>query len=728
MLEEPPSFPDRIFEAGLQPISRPNVNFARSEPPILYTGRTTGSTDFHERGLGRRSHHIRDSEIKARAEPIITATPNPTSINWWPYPPWGQSTILSTPSNPGTTAAVSSSPAAAVTAVAFSGAPTSITITSLASSIPTFNTPRATGVSISAPPPLNTFPSNPRVHTATNSHFNMLYLIPILIAVILLGALSGLLSYLWYSRRLARKGGPNDGRGGVISPFVSGPPYIPMNGSSHDLEAGLSPSPATGGSPSKYTRHGTPHSARPLLSIVTGASSRHSSTRSNPITPSQASAMSSASPSHLRHMSEIPTSARSRRSTVSRVSPPDNNTVPYDSRSPENTVISPESVSLSDDDNTPYETIRHKSIRRGILERLQRGISRGPSRRTVKSYLSAPSVYSGTNIDISRAPSFIIPSSSPPPRVSDWTPGSGFRMIDDLPSPPRSLMTTTSAPVTGLPGRPTSAWDNGAAIRQAAVSHPGDRWLAWTRNWVSSPPISPQDRFTPPPVPRRAATMDEKRDVVAALPHSPPQVTSGTLHETLTFSPSAATLVFPHAAPTTATAGRRTRGQSRAHLAPVPAARVDSGASIIPFGEGRGTPAMRYAARKTAHSRVEDILARSYSSRDLEVPVSPGADAFGVRPALASTAEEEGQGQEDVVFAAGIMQRLAVADVSPTAISVRDLVASPVSGVSPGTDPFGVWALSMDEDKDDAAFAAGIMQRLADADVSAIATDGRHRR
>jgi hypothetical protein len=224
--------------------------------------------------------------------------------------------------------------------------------------------------------------------------------------------------------------------------------------------------------------------------------------------------------------------------------------------------------------------------------------------------------------------------------------------------------------------------------------------------------------------------MDEKLEIVAALPHSPPQLTSGTLHETLTFSPSAATLVFPRAAPTTTVNGPRTRGQSRAKAPPVPVARVDSGASIISLGEGRGTPAMRYAARKTAHSRVEDILARSYSSRDLEVasPVSPGADAFGVRaPLVGSTplASTEEEGQEDVVFAAGIIQRLAVAEVSPTAISVRDLVASPVSSVSPGPDPFG---LRRGEEDEDFAFAAGIVQRLADAEVSATATDGRHQR
>lgn len=734
MLEETPSFSDRIFKVDLTPISRPNVNFARGEPPILYTPRTTKGLDYcHEGGLGRRRHHTRVRKIKERAEtPIITATPNPTSINWWPYPPWGQSTILSTPSGPVTpvaTEAVSSSPAAAVTAVASSDAPKSAT--SLSSLIPTPTPPRAPVMS--TPPPLNTLPANPGVHTSTSSHFNTLYLIPILIAVILLSAISGLLGYRWFSRRRARKGDSDDGRVGRISPFVSGPRYIPMN---YDLEAGPGPSPTTAGSPSKYMPH-TPHSARPLLSVITGGSSRHSSTHSTPIHPSPASAPHSASSYHSRRQSEIPTRARSRRSTVSRVSPSDYGASPQVIlRSPENTVISPVSASLSDDDTVPYETIRHKSIRRGILERLQRGISRDPSRRTVQTYFSAGSIYSGTDHDISRAPSFIVPSSSPPPRVTDWTPGSGFRLFEDVTSPSRPPA-VNSVSAAGFPGgQPTtSAWCDGAAIRQAVDTHPGDRWLAWTRSWASSPP--PQDRFTVGPTRRRTATTqgDEKRDiVVAALPQSPPQLTSGNLHETLTFSPSGPTMLAAVPPP---------RAQSRARAARLraPPARVDSGASSISLGAGHGTPAMRYAARKSAHSRVEDILARSYNSRDLAptptpapAPASapesaptldnPGLDAFGVRaPSMVLTEEEEGQ---DVVFAAGIVKRLTVADVKPLAITARDLMPSPVNS---GADPFGVTTSAEDDEDedDDVAFAAGIMQRLADADVSAT-TDGRHQR
>ncbi|KAI9456802.1 hypothetical protein BJY52DRAFT_533086 [Lactarius psammicola] len=642
MLQEPPLIPNRIFQAGLRPISRPNVNFARSGPPVPITPRATGGPYFHTHGPGRRQIRLTDLEYKVREETLLlTPTPTPTSINWWPYPPWGQSTVSPTPSGTATPVASSSSLSAAAAAVASLGAPASTIPISTTTSSTTPNTSQATVIFIPALPPTNTLSSNPRVHAATGSHFNILYLIPVFVVVgLALGALSGLLGYRWYSRRRARKGGPSNGRAG--SSFVPGPPYIAMLDSSHDSEGARAASPTPVGSPSKYTRRGASRAARSWLSVVAGTGSRRGSTRSSSIPPSQRSTTRAATPSHLRPLSDSPTRARSRGSTTS-------------------------PGSLSDEENVPYETIRHTSIRRGILERLQRGIdrgiSRGPSRRTTQTYLSAPSAYSGTHTEDSRAPS-AVPS---PPRDTDWIPGSGFRIVEEaISSPPPStaaISSPTSGSVAGLPGQTTTAWDDRAAIRQAVDAHPGERWLAWTRSWASSPPPAGMyDRFTAIPARR------EKWDVGAALPRSPPQLASDSLQSTLTFSPSLAPAV-PGAA--TTTASRRACAQSKP---PRPLARAtrqtaavrgDSRASSIALGEGHGTPAMRYAARQTALARVEDILARSYSSRDLAAasPASPGSpNAFGAAAvptpsmALASTEEEE-----DVTLAAGIEQRLAVA-------------------------------------------------------------------
>src|SRR5260221_11139001 len=187
----------------------------------------------------------------------------------------------------------------------------------------------------------------------------------------------------------------------------------------------------------------------------------------------------------------------------------------------------------------------------------------------------------------------------------------------------------------GLPGR-TSAWDNGEAMRQAVDSHPGERWLAWTRSWASSPPPPSQDRFTAV-VSRRVAR--EKKDVEVLL-LSAPQVTSSPLESTLTFSPQ---LGLP-ARPGTG-AKRHLRGTTRTRVAC-----GISNASSVTQGDGHGTAAMRYVRRHTAHSRVEEILARNYSSRDL---AHDSPNVFGATPGSL----------DDIAWAAGIEQRrLAVAD------------------------------------------------------------------
>ncbi|KAH8991401.1 hypothetical protein EDB86DRAFT_1600225 [Lactarius hatsudake] len=598
---------------------------------------------FIRTALGREQIHIADWEHKVREEtPLLTPTPTPTSINWWPYPPWGQSTVSAT-----LVASSSSFSAAAVAAVTSSVASASTIPLSVTTSSATPNTPQATIIPISALPPTNTLPSNPRIQAATGSHFNILYLVPVFVAVgLALGALCGLLGYRWYSRRRARKGGPSNGirtRGREGSSFVPGPPYIPMLDDTEDARTAL----PTTTSPSKYTRHGASRAGRSWLSAVARAGSRRGSTHSFSIPPSRGSTARAAAPSHSRPLSGSPTGARSRGSTIS-------------------------PGSLSDEENVPYETIRHTSIRRGILERLQRGIDRrAPSRRTTQTYLSAPSAYSGTHTEDSRAPSAVPSSESP--RDTDWIPGSGFRIVEEAissPFPPStaatlSSPTSVSASVAGLPGRSASAWDDRAAIRQAVDAHPGERWLAWTRSWTSSPPqtnTQQQDRFTAVPARRRD-------DLGAALPRSPPQLTSGTLQSTLIFSPSLAPAV-----PRAATTDRRARAQqSRARQSQPPrplaratrqaapvAVRGDSRASSIALGEGHGTPAMRYAARQTALARVEDILARSYSSRDLALATaSPGSpNAFGAAAVPALSTEEE---EEDVTLGAGIEQRLAAA-------------------------------------------------------------------
>jgi len=108
------------------------------------------------------------------------------------------------------------------------------------------------------------------------------------------------------------------------------------------------------------------------------------------------------------------------------------------------------------------------------------------------------------------------------------------------------------------------------------------------------------------------------------------------LESTLTFSPKPESTARPAANGSSSLQGTAwTRPQGGT-----------SSASSIALGVGHGTPAVRYAARHTALSRVEEILANSYSSRDL---AADSPNALGGAPASL----------EDIAWAAGIEQRLA---------------------------------------------------------------------
>lgn len=624
MPHERPEIPNRLLEAvNLRPISRPNVNFRRTAWALNNDHVTFGKNknihgprDYDGTNQPRdlqQPTHILNAENRAGIDVPLPVSSSTTSINWWPYPPWGQSTVSPTP--PGTLTPSLSSSVAVVLA-----SPPAFTTSPLAAT-PSLNlsaTPSVTVFSVAAPAPATSLPSRPEVHVTTHPSFNPVYLIPVFVAVgLLLGALSGLLGYRWYLRRQARKGGNGNGTWRTTT-LIPGPPYVAMHDPGHSTEGVQEASLTTIGSPSKYTRHGARAS---WLPSITRTGLRRASMRST-VPPSHEGTTSASASSHLRPLSHSPTRARSRESAI-----------PLDS--------------LSDEENTHHGSTRITPIRRSILGRLQRpdrsarSVSRDPSQRTTRTYLSTASAYSGTHPGESRSPS-AVPSSTPPSHDTntEWVPGSGFRIVveEAISGPPPS--TTDQPSASSLPGR-TSAWDSGEALLQAVDTHPGERWLAWTRSWASSPPLPNKDRFTA--VPSRRSTQEKKN--VEVLLRSPPQVTSSPLQSTLTFSPQ------PEWPSQPANNGSKSKQYLEAPVRTRPAlqaARGNSDASSIVQGDGHGTPAMRYAARHGALSRVEEILAYSYSSRDL-APNSP--NAFGAAPASLG----------DIAWAAGIEQRLASA-------------------------------------------------------------------
>ena len=599
------------------------MNFGRTMLPLGTAHATSGEKALTQtlKNQARRNRPrdpagigILDSGNKARLDAPL---PVPTSsINWWPYPPWGQSSVSPTPS--GTAISSMSPPVAVVSMNPPISTTTSLEVTSSLSSRTTSGVNDQI-ITTATPLPATSLPSRPEVNATTHSSFHLLYLIPVFVVVgLVLGALSGLLGYRWYLRRLKRKG--SDGGGNWKATFIPGPPYIPMHDTSHNAERTEETSLNAVGSPSKHTRHGAPNAMKTWLSSVTRTDSRRASMRST-VLPSREDTIGAAS-SHSRPTSTSPTHSRSRGSSISVVSP-------------------------LDEENSRHYNTRNISIRRNLLERLQRvpdrstrGVSRDPSRRTTQTYLTTGSVYSGTHAGDSLFPS-AVPSSAPSihDTNTEWEPGSGFRIVVEDNTTPGPSTTTDQSPASGLPGQ-TSVWDNGEAIRQAVGTHPGEHWLAWTRSWVSSPPAPGGDRFTA--VPARRTTLPN-RDAEVLL-RSPPQVTSGPLQSTLTFTPQ------PGSSHATDGNKRHPLLQAPARTRPAPqAARgTSSASSIMPGDSAHGTPAMRYAARLTALSRVEEILAHSYSGRDL-APDSP--NAFGASPASL----------DDIAWTAGIEQRLSVA-------------------------------------------------------------------
>lgn len=624
MLHERPKIPSRVLEAAdFRRFSKPNVNTGRTTLPLI-AAHTAYGENVHTHTHDRRDQpsDILNSEIKVLIDaPLSVPT---SSIDWWPYPPWGQSTVSLTSSG-SATSSISPSPVAVVSVNLTASTTLSLEVTSsVSSSISSSTTQGATATSTASSPPATSLPSRPEVNAAKHSSFNLLYLIPVFVVVgLVLGALSGLLGYRWYLRRLARKG--SNGGSNSKATLIPGPPYVPMRDMGHSAGGTQEATLNAVGSPSKHTRHGAPHAMKTWLSSVTRTDSRRASMRST-VLPSREATIGAAS-SHSRPTTASPMHPRSRGSTISPVSPSD------------------------EESGRDYHT-RNTSIRRDLLERLQRGpdrntrgVSRDPSRRT---YLSTASAYSGTHAGDSLSPSDA-PSSTHPSRDTntEWEPGSGFRIVVEDSTTPRPPTTPDRPPVSGLPGR-MSAWDNGEALRQAVDTRPGERWLAWTRSWVSSPPNPGEDIFTT--VPGRRTTHSKDAEV---LLRSPPQVTSSPLQSTLTFSPQPG----PGSHHTTTNGNRR---RHMPHPLPTPArtrrpaaaqaARGTSGASsIAPGDDGHGTPAMRYAARHAALSRVEEILVHSYSGRDL-APDSP--NAFGASPPGSL---------EDIAWAGGIEQRLAAA-------------------------------------------------------------------
>ncbi|KZT65535.1 hypothetical protein DAEQUDRAFT_731360 [Daedalea quercina L-15889] len=494
---------------------------------------------------------------------------------WWPYPPWGATTTAitlatallptSTVSNPSASTMVSSMDTLSATSALLSTVVRTVATTPISASI----TSSMSIIRITALPPSNGT-SSQKSSVYTHSGFDVAYLAPLFaVLAAIVGALSTWALLRWQARR-------RDKQTHGSSMLHTGPRYAPPPESSGDSNTGSSNSGSDEISNLLHQR--TDSRKDGWLARAFSRSSRHSQAKSSvaPVTP--------ITPVGCRRSMRAPDVPMNNPYSAveddghvgdSRAMLLDGNELHPSRMRLTAGVTSPEVLSPGYDD-VPYETLRHKSIRRAILERLKFGTLRRPAKGKAEG---TPDVESGR---IHNSPARRV-SSRRGHRRND----SDFN-VDDLqrqqqeassshnPSRASSLMRqiTGREPVMSPPGfriieedaevDPRSAehgrlmgarsLEEGSDVGTPARENPAWKWIA---SWSPSPTIHTEDSYTALPVRRSPAKRsgpvaiapslsrtDEYPSVLppitrvdsSILPSSPPQVMSPPLHSRLFFS------------------------------------------------------------------------------------------------------------------------------------------------------------------------------------------------
>ncbi|TFK86963.1 hypothetical protein K466DRAFT_586791 [Polyporus arcularius HHB13444] len=361
------------------------------------------------------------------------------------------------------------------------------------------------------------------------------------------------------------------------------------------------------------------------------------------------------------------------------------------------------------DDTVPYESLRHKSIRRGILERLRSSTLRR-SKATYKLTETDDSDvtpvqhrrgYRRAGTDTSGASSSDQGGDETPSRQTHSrnssqraTSPSGFRMVVEDPVSGALLEEDEvySPEASPTPRRTMKRKDldkfTPAPVRRSVDEKRSSPFASPVKAGIASPPLA-------------QATPGLTRVDSSILPMSPPLVTSPPLESQLFFGASSPSLVLLRSTPAVSVKTvvhtlektdkddvkqpRKLRTQRQPPLLPYPSTastspyrgrlkksptknpqssaqsqptteRHDSAASNCSSDSaysqattagngraGRGTAAERYLARKTALSKVDEILSRSWSERQLAGEGHPGSPSkFGaVLPVLPDVPGEE---------------------------------------------------------------------------------------
>ncbi|KAJ3531115.1 hypothetical protein NM688_g7617 [Phlebia brevispora] len=581
------------------------------------------------------------------------ALPTTTSINWWPYPAypsWGDPTATAT-TDPSTFIPVSSFIAAVSLTSGDAVADSSTSSQSTVSPTSTTTSPTSTGsiIHITALPPAPTPRRN--LKRPTKSSFNIAYLAPLFAA----GAAASKAAVRPFGRDRSTSasdkrfecGKRSRRRRKTVWQSFFRPDEAGQEVSAHRDSAYLTPQ--------RTASHGA--AERGDISTTYAEDDPF-------LPPPTDSAGPSSSPGNVERR---PTS----RSVIS-------------------SAFGGDAFSEHEDDDVPYDTLRHKSIRRGILDRLQhgsryrRGHQRADSDVRVDEVRSARGSYTSVSMIPDRTPSKASSTSGnankPLSPLSNVSSGPGFRIVYD----DAELSPTREGGMLGL---------------------------NWTLPWIASPDkLDAQDKFTalpsrrsiadkrfsPSPGHSRTTSATSTKDSLAGdpvkpslprvdssvLPVSPPRVTSPPLEAQLFFGTipqkfgntpqldlalpgkSRSPGNSPSVAGSPRSKGNKLHSRRGPPLLPFPSAgspftnrltktrantlaTPESGTTSPLTATKAHTSVESFGQRHVAHNKVDEILAKSWSARDIRGEERVGSPTmFGAIAASSETPQ------------AGIEQRL----------------------------------------------------------------------
>ncbi|KAI0703410.1 hypothetical protein BC835DRAFT_1022011 [Cytidiella melzeri] len=618
------------------------------------------------------------------------APPGPTSSYdyWWPYPPWSASSAAVSPTSPGyPVAPLPDAPITSIvtplTAVATSSA-INLPSTNLAavdntlttSSSPSSITPQSTPTSpanvllttITALPP----GVNPARHYKQSkaSPFQAGYLACIFAVV---GAIVGVV-FSWITLTIIRKCSERREK-----PFVAGAPYFAppeTNGDTETAEFHESVSRFLGVPPpeSRPTLAGGAEVGR-QRSWLQRAFTSHRREGARSRADSAAHGIAGVEESSARDEDAPFLALPSRGHSTARCpSSSDERDLERARLMLERNTQSPQELEEDDAlDSAPFDTLRHKSIRRGIVDRIRQGSRYRKGHKRVDSDVIVEDVRGSEGGESVLTLAFrdelpATDNSSPPedpaslslPVSSQTSSGPGFRIIEE----------DTEADSRYSQGSNGPGWSFPRAPASPTKTHTTDTYTSLPTRVLSSERRNSFRGTRQTPKRTRSPTLQFTRADSSVLPSSPPRVTSPPLEAQLFFGASPSFGSAPKLDFTVSSDGTKRSGRLEESFPQSPEKnkakhanklRTRRGAPPLPFpsspeftqpnhltkntphaplvtsslenrymsnasSSSAATPAERFARRHGALNKVEQIVAQSWNARESrgqECPASP---------------------------------------------------------------------------------------------------------